>query len=225
MQEWSPSAISFFLHLRMIRNIRICILFINRRWVKIHSVRESRLRILVILASGPEKRKAKNNRPLYASYNAPRLHPSAILRARVSTIFRRSPHEAIDFACRPSRDQRARSCQLVGSPHNRACMRMRPAAQSARIHSPADAWRGNWRIARETNVRSRRSFSPAVVINGASVVRPGVGNKRELLAALTHPKLIILDDPDEATLCRRRITRVPGTSLIDVLLRIRRTLN
>lgn len=37
--------------------------------------------------------------------------------------------------------------------------------------------------------------------------RDGQGNKGELLAALTHPKLIILDDPDEAPLCRRRITR------------------
>jgi len=45
-----------------------------------------------------------------------------------------------------------------------------------------------------------------VVINDRVVA--GAGNKRELLAALTRPKLIILDDPDEALLCRRRITRL-----------------
>jgi len=48
-----------------------------------------------------------------------------------------------------------------------------------------------------------------VVINDRVVGAGAPGNKRELLAALTHPKLIILDDPDEAPLCRRRITR-PG---------------
>lgn len=59
---------------------------------------------------------------------------------------------------------------------------------------------------------AKRSDDPPrrVVINDASsgVGRRG-GNKGELLATVTHPKLIILDDPwrDEASLCRRRITR------------------
>lgn len=123
---------------------------------------------------------------------------------RDSTIFRRSRTKTIDLASRAGLkidvSNLANSWEAL--PHDRACMRMHPRSRKP------DAATGELC---ETNERTfRRSSSSSyssVVINDVSSV-PGAGNKRELLAALTHPKLIILDDPDEAPLYRR-ITR-PG---------------
>lgn len=68
--------------------IRKCILFINRRYVKNTFCQRTSLNPSNS-SCGP-RTEAKNNRPSYASRNALRLHPSAILCVRDSPIFRRS---------------------------------------------------------------------------------------------------------------------------------------
>lgn len=125
-------------------------------------------------------------------------------RVKDSMILRQSRAKTIDLASRSRLEldvsDLAYSWQV---PHDRDCMRMHP-----RSRKPDAATGELCETNEQTFRRSSSSSTTSIVINDTSSV-PGAGNKRELLAALTHPKLIILDDPDEAPLCRRRITR-PG---------------